>query len=130
MLVDTSGLLALLSSRELAHERAKELFTGANRLLAHNYIVAELLALAAVRGIPRTQVLEFVTRLPTYPGLEFAWVDRVIHDRALALLSNRLDKSYSLCDAVSFVLMRDRNLVEALTSDHHFVQEGFVKLLD
>ena len=39
------------------------------------------------------------------------------------------DKSYSLCDAVSFILMRDRGILDALTTDQHFVQEGFHKLL-
>ncbi|MEH2285259.1 MAG: hypothetical protein V7K90_28760 [Nostoc sp.] len=41
----------------------------------------------------------------------------------------RQDKSYSLCDAVSFVLMRQRGVTEALTTDHHFEQEGFRRLL-
>ena len=45
------------------------------------------------------------------------------------LLNRRLDKSYSLCDAVSFVLMHQRKLVDALTTDRHFEQEGFRKLL-
>jgi predicted nucleic acid-binding protein len=30
---------------------------------------------------------------------------------------------------VSFLVMRDSNIREALTTDKHFVQEGFVKLL-
>jgi len=41
----------------------------------------------------------------------------------------RLDKTYSLCDAVSFVLMRQYGYTEALTTDHHFEQEGFHRLL-
>lgn len=48
---------------------------------------------------------------------------------ALALLLARLDKSYSMCDAVSFVLMRERHVHDALTTDHHFDQEGFRRLL-
>lgn len=48
---------------------------------------------------------------------------------ALALLLARPGKTYSLCDAVSFVLRRRRNLSEALTTDRHFEQEGFRRLL-
>jgi hypothetical protein len=44
-------------------------------------------------------------------------------------LAESYDKSYSLCDAVSFVLMRRHGLTEALTTDHHFEQEGFARLL-
>jgi predicted nucleic acid-binding protein len=47
----------------------------------------------------------------------------------LELLRLRLDKSYSLCDAVSFILMRDHQINDALTSDRHFEQEGFRRLL-
>jgi predicted nucleic acid-binding protein len=48
---------------------------------------------------------------------------------ALSLLRQRMDKSYSLCDAVSFLLMRERGITDPLTTDRHFEQEGFVRLL-
>lgn len=56
-------------------------------------------------------------------------MDEALHRSALALLQSRPDKTYSLCDAVSFVLMRHYNITEALTTDRHFEQEGFVRLL-
>jgi predicted nucleic acid-binding protein len=63
------------------------------------------------------------------PTIEVTWVDRTLNDRAIDLLNARPDKTYSLCDAVSFVLMRDNGIDEALTTAHHFEQEGFRKLL-
>lgn len=63
------------------------------------------------------------------PSIERVWVDEAIARRAIALLEARPDKAYSLCDAISFVVMRDRNITEALTLDHHFEQEGFQRLL-
>ncbi len=39
------------------------------------------------------------------------------------LLTARMDKTYSLCDAVSFILMRERGLSEALTTDKHFCRK-------
>jgi predicted nucleic acid-binding protein len=47
----------------------------------------------------------------------------------MELLEKRADKEYSLWDAVSFVLMRERQLAEALTTDRHFEQEGLIRLL-
>ena len=38
-------------------------------------------------------------------------------------------KSYSLVDCISMHTMRQHGLIEALTNDRHFVQEGFRALL-
>jgi len=45
-------------------------------------------------------------------------------------MRERTDKNYSLCDAASFVVMRERGIVESLTTDKHFRQEGFTRLLE
>ncbi len=42
----------------------------------------------------------------------------------------RSDKNYSLCDAASFVVMRMREITDALMTDKHFRQEGFTRLLE
>ncbi len=62
--------------------------------------------------------------------VEIVWVDEALHRLAVDLLKKRSDKSYSLCDAVSFVLMRERGIMKALTTDNHFKREGFVRLLE
>jgi predicted nucleic acid-binding protein len=61
--------------------------------------------------------------------VEIVWVDESLHREAFSLMQNRLDKTYSLCDAVSFIIMHERGIAESLTTDKHFEQEGFVKLL-
>jgi uncharacterized protein len=42
---------------------------------------------------------------------------------------DRPDKSWSLTDCISFVVMEDHHITEALTGDHHFEQAGFTALL-
>jgi hypothetical protein len=45
------------------------------------------------------------------------------------LYSERPDKEWSLTDCTSFVVMTHEHMTQAFTSDHHFEQAGFVKLL-
>lgn len=47
----------------------------------------------------------------------------------LELYESRLDKTYSMVDCMSMVIMRNRDITEALTNDDHFAQEGFAVLL-
>jgi uncharacterized protein len=105
MLVDTSGLFCCHHAGERQHADAVRLFRSAS--------------------------LSWMRQpLTCCPHVEIVWVDEDLHRAALAFLQQRLDKAYSLCDAVSFVLMRARGITEALTTDRHFEQEGFVRLLE
>ncbi len=42
---------------------------------------------------------------------------------------SRQAKEWSLVDCASFVFMGQRGILEALTTDHHFEQAGYVRLL-
>ena len=129
MLLDTSGLLCLHFLTEPLHTQACVAYQKATIRLTHNYVIAEYVALANARRFSRASVLDFVVDLLSSPDIETVWVDESIHRAAVELLLLRQDKSYSLCDAVSFILMRQRGVAEALTTDRHFEQEGFVRLL-
>jgi uncharacterized protein len=52
-----------------------------------------------------------------------------LFDRAVRFFANRHDKSWSLTDCTSFIVMKDLAIGEALTADHHFAQAGFIPLL-
>ena len=52
-----------------------------------------------------------------------------LFDAGLALFQDRADKNWSLTDCISFVVMSDEGLHEALTADRHFEQAGFAALL-
>ncbi len=129
MLLDSSGLLCLLDKRERHHAEAVNLYESAERRLTHNYILAEFVALTIARGVSRARSLEFVSRLLQSDKVEVSWVDESFHQAAVTFLQSRLDKKWSLCDAVSFLIMQRRSETDALTTDHHFEQAGFVRLL-
>jgi predicted nucleic acid-binding protein len=129
MLLDTSGLLCLLDESDKRHGEAQALYKTADEPSTHNYVLAEFVPLCQSRRINRADALTFVIDLLHNPRIEVVWVDEFLHRTALTLLQARLDKTYSLCDAVSFLVMRQRGMTEALTTDRHFAQEGFRRLL-
>jgi uncharacterized protein len=129
MLLDTSGLYCYLDAGDARHGEAVSLLDSAKVRLTHNYVLAELVALCNARGLDRDVTLGFITELTDDPGIVIVWVGQKDHRSAVELLRARLDKNYSLCDAMSFLAMEQHGLTEALTTDHHFEQEGFIRLL-
>lgn len=129
MLIDTSGFFSLHDQAEKHHAAAQDLYRKALSRLTTSYVLAEYVALALVRGLSHEKVIVFSAEILIDEAIEIIWVDEALHSKAVALMQARQDKTYSLCDAVSFVLMRERGLREALTTDKHFVQEGFLRLL-
>ena len=129
MFLDTSGLFCRHYGRESRHRLAKSHFDTKSKKITHSYVLAEFVTLCLSRHLPRPAVLGFARSLLAHPLVEVVWVNEALHREALELLEKRPDKEYSLCDAVSFVVMRQRAINEALTTDHHFEQEGFHQLL-
>jgi len=54
---------------------------------------------------------------------------RDLFSKAFTLFSTRMDKAWNLTDCMSFIVMKDRGIDRALTTDLHFVQAGFRALL-
>ena len=129
MLLDTSGLLCLFDVRDQRHVDARALYDAATKRFTHNYVLAEFVALANARGAPRADALAFVAALLETPEVQVVWVDKTLHQASVEFLQARLDKAWSLCDAISFLLMQQQGITDALTTDHHFEQAGFVRLL-
>jgi len=129
MLIDTAGWLCVYHKDELQHAEAIKFYDNARLRVTHSYVLAEFVPLAQKRGLPRQNNLEFSRRILGDDEVEIIWVDEMLHRRAVELLQQRADKTYSLCDAVSFIIMRTRNIAEALTTDKHFEQENFTRLL-
>ena len=129
MLLDTAGLLCCFDNDDTHHADAVTFFNAATTRLTHSYVLAEFVPLCQARRLNRAAALSFVADLLDNPEVEVVWVPAALHRAALSFLQARLDKTYSLCDAVSFLLMQEHSITEALTTDFHFEQAGFRRLL-
>jgi predicted nucleic acid-binding protein len=63
------------------------------------------------------------------PRIQIEPCSDALFSAGLELYRRRADKSWSLTDCMSFVVMWREGITEALTGDHHFEQAGFVALL-
>jgi predicted nucleic acid-binding protein len=53
------------------------------------------------------------------------WIDRDLHNEAMAELARTRRRAVSLVDQVSFLVMREGGVQEALAFDQDFVRAGF-----
>jgi len=123
---DTSGLYALLDAANGRHDEAstivRSLLGDGAVLVTSNYVVTELTALAPSRlGLDAAQRLHRAL----LPALEIVFVDRGLHDRAVAAWAAARRRGLSLVDCAGFELMRDLGVVTALAFDRHFEEQGF-----
>ena len=130
MFIDTSGFLCFLDQRDFRQPKAADYFISARSRLTHNYVLVELVALAGSRNFSREITLDFLSDLSNDSQTEIIWVSEYLTERAISFLRKRKDKEWSLCDAVSFLLLKEYGISEALTTDHHFEQAGYVQLLE
>ena len=63
MFLDTSGLLCFHHKAEPQHAEAVRFVQSASNRLTHSYVLAEFVALAQARGLPRQPALAFVADL-------------------------------------------------------------------
>jgi uncharacterized protein len=130
--MDASYAIALASPRDQHHGRAVDLAgrieSGRTALVTTRAVVLEIgNALSRLRH--RHAAILLLDALEHDPGIEVVELNEDLYVRALELYGRHSDKEWGLTDCVSFVVMRERGIGEALTADAHFLQAGFAALL-
>lgn len=126
---DSFSFIALLNPSDQHHRAAVAASSGLAAPLVSTEPVLIELADALSAPANRLRVAAFCAGLADDPGIRVVPLDELLFARGLELYSARPDKEWSLTDCLSFVVMRDREITEALTGDRHFEQAGFVALL-
>ncbi|MGK7927949.1 MAG: type II toxin-antitoxin system VapC family toxin [Spirulina sp.] len=134
LFVDTSGWGNLIDISQPFHQLSATSYRLARQqkksIVTTNYIITELVALlTSPLRLPRHQIVEFINSLKTSPYLDIIHINQEQDRAAWTLLSNRLDKTWSLVDCSSFVIMQEFRITDVLTTDRHFEQAGFIRLL-
>jgi len=130
LFVDTSALYALLDADDRYHSQAAALWRELLQdetvaLFTSNYVVLETFAIVQHRlGIPAVRVLQ----QDVLPVLTVLWIDREVHQAAVAAVLAAGRRGLSLTDCTSFELMRRHGLDTAFTFDPHFEEQGFRRM--
>lgn len=129
ILVDTVFVIALINERDQYHQQALDL---AELVDALPLIVTDVVLIEIGNALARSHKREAVNVLEQFLTADEVEVVRLtpsLFEQAFSLYKTYQDKQWSLVDCVSFIVMRERGISEALTADQHFVQAGFQALL-
>lgn len=129
ILLDTSYLIALFDARDGLHMRAMAWSEAVNEpLLVTEYVLWETVnAFSHPADRPKAHAL--VAQVRTGPGYEVVKASEKLFEAGLALHRARPDKGWSLTDCISFGVMLERGMRQALAYDQDFEQAGFEALL-
>jgi len=130
--LDSSYAIALAASSDQLHDRAirlaDELEKQPRQLITTRAVLFEI-GNALSKQRYREAASNLLASIESDPTIKIIEITRDIYRTALALFISRPDKDWSLTDCMSFEIMRDLRLTEALTADIHFEQAGFRVLL-
>lgn len=126
---DTWFFLAILNPSDPNHQRA----LAVSRSLRHPRVTTEWVLVevgdALSQAWNRDVFAQFYDWIQEHPGTTIVPASRQLLEDGIYLYRYRRDKDWPLTDCISFVVMEDEGISEALTGDKHFEQAGFHALL-
>lgn len=132
LFLDASYAIALSVSNDPNHKKAlllaDDVEANFTRLVTTRAVVLEI-GNALSRQRYRKAAGELMQSLEEDPRVEVTEITSALYVSGLQLYRERGDKDWGITDCISFVVMKDRGLVSALTADDHFRQAGFRALL-
>jgi uncharacterized protein len=127
---DSTFYIALLIARDSNHERAKSIAQSWNgSTITTEYVLTEVANHLCGNTMRRLRYGQLLADINADSQAEIVASEPALWRLGLDLYFARTDKEWSLNDCISFVVMQERGLTEALTADRHFEQAGFRALL-
>lgn len=126
--VDTGGWMALANESDGAHRDAiafrDRWMKRGGVFVSTDYVVDETLTLIRLRRSVEA-AHRWWHEVEGSPRVSWELIDPARAAKAREWFFRWRDKRFSFTDCTSFVVMRERRLTTALTTDRHFAQAGF-----
>jgi predicted nucleic acid-binding protein len=126
---DTGYWIALVVRQDQYHARAQAWTTRITGRITTTVPVLLETANALARLTWRANAVALIDHLRQRADVSIVPLPPVLWERGWELYRTRPDKAWSLTDCVSFLVLQDTGLTEALTADEHFRQAGFRAVL-
>lgn len=126
---DAFYFIAMLNKADQHHAAALARSKSVTRAVVTSIWVLVEVADALSDPMMRQHAHQFLRTVFVHPKITVIAELEPWLTRGIELYGKRLDKSWSLTDCISFEIMSDRGIREALTADQHFTQAGFQILL-
>jgi uncharacterized protein len=131
VLFDTGGFFALMDARDPAHSRAKRWLgsqRGRVRPVTTEWIVGETCTLLMARKHPHL-VPRFLDYLDQSTAVLVVNPDEDLLASTKQFIRRQAEQGYSFVDCLSFCVIKERRISQALTADERFLKAGFLALL-
>ena len=126
---DTFYYLALVNKNDAFHDKAVNVARNLQvPVLTTAWVIVEVADALADTNRRSTLAVLFQS-LKNDPAVTIVPPECSLYEAGLDLYMSRPDKGWSLTDCISFTVMEQRQLIDALTADHHFQQAGYRALM-
>jgi hypothetical protein len=129
LFIDTAFVIALVNARDKYHAQAQRL---AKQYASQPFLVTDAVLLEVGNALAqhfRSEAVAIIEQFLNAPEVEIVHLTPQRFAAAFAFYKKYADKEWGLVDCISFVVMQERGIREALTSDHHFTQAGFTAVM-
>ena len=130
LFLDTVFIQAILNPRDQYHISAIKILPRVKN--AQEVWITEAIFLEvgnALSTYNHQKVSAFIQQCYQTNNISIVNITPQLFQSGLNLYQSRQDKTWGLVDCLSFVVMEEQNLMDAVTSDIHFIQAGFRTLL-
>ena len=123
--VDTSFVVALVNRNDQYHKLALDL---ADRFTGQGLVTTDAILLEIGNALSRhfkRESVEIIEHFLTSDDVKVIHLHPPLFRKAFDLYKSHSDKLWGLIDCVSFVVMKEIGITDALSADKHFEQAGF-----
>jgi len=110
----------MTKNHEFALKCWKNIVASLPTLVTTSYILDEVVTFFNSHN-RHTKAVEIGNRLIASPSIQFIHVDEALFNEAWEYFKKHKDKSYSLTDCISFIILERLRIQTSLAFDKHFV---------